>query len=121
MLKKNNNKEIGKYGENLAVKYLVSRGYKILDRNFMCRLGEIDIIANFKTEYIFVEVKTRRNKNYGAPIDSVNTAKVNHIYNTAKYYLYKNYLMNESIRFDIIEIYIKNKKVYLRHTKNVMW
>ena len=61
------NKEIGKLGEEIATQYLRNKGYKILDRNFMCRQGEIDIVAHTKKELVFVEVKTRTNLSYGRP------------------------------------------------------
>ncbi len=117
----NDYKKIGKFGENIAVKFLKIRGYKILEQNFMCKQGEIDIIAKDRNEYIFCEVKTRRTNKYGSPIDAVNFYKKKHIWNATKYYLYKNKLMNKNIRFDVIEIYIKDKKIYINHIKSIMF
>ena len=54
--------EIGKLGEDLAIKYLKEKGYEIIERNFRCKQGEIDIIAKAKEEYVFIEVKTRTNQ-----------------------------------------------------------
>lgn len=117
---KKENKVIGNFGEDIAAEFLRKNNYIILERNFICYYGEIDIIAMKEEEYIFCEVKTRRNFNYGMPIDAVNFYKKRHIWNCARYYLYKNGKLNNKIRFDIIEIYLKKKSVYLNHMKNVI-
>lgn len=112
-----NNKQTGNIGENLAEEYLKNKGYKILERNFSCKQGEIDIIALDKKEIVFVEVKTRTNTKYGLPVEAVNHIKKKHIYNSAKYYVYINNLYNEFIRFDIIEIYITKNNYKINHIK----
>ena len=94
-------------------------GYEILERNYRCRQGEIDIIAKEKQEIVFVEVKTRSNLCFGKPREAVDEGKQNHIYKTAKYYLYKHKLENSYVRFDVIEIYLKIDKYRLNHIKNV--
>ena len=114
------NQEIGKIGENLATKYLEKCGYKIIFRNFKCKQGEIDIIAQYKQEIIFVEVKTRTNFNYGSPVDAVTHIKQKHIKKAIQYYLYKNNLYNVFIRVDIIEVYIKNHKYNINHIKQII-
>ena len=113
----NNNKKIlGKNGEEKACTYLKKHKYKIIERNFLCRQGEIDIVAFDKktNEYVFIEVKTRTNKKYGNPEEAVNEPKQKHIYNSTKYYIYKNKLENAFIRFDVIVIY-KNNLVHLKN------
>lgn len=114
-----NNIELGKYGEDKAINYLESHDYKILARNFLCKQGEIDIIAKDKNELVFFEVKTRNSLDYGRPVDAVDNFKKKHIYNSAMYYLYKNNMMNSFVRFDIIEIYLKNNKVFINQIKNM--
>ena len=115
-------KELGKIGEDIAEKYLLENNYKIIDRNFECRQGEIDIVANdySKNELVFIEVKTRTNKNYGNPSEAVNKNKQKHIYKSAEYYVYKYNLYHRSIRFDIIEINInfEEKKIIINQIKN---
>lgn len=111
------NKEIGNFGEDVATNFLKEKGYKILEKNFSCKQGEIDIIAKDKKEIVFVEVKTRTNTNYGYPAEAVNVAKQKHIYNSAKYYIHINNLYNEFIRFDIIEIYFIKKNYKINHIK----
>lgn len=116
---KNDSKCLGDRGEYIANYFLIKKGYKILKRNYRCFSGEIDIIAKDKKEIVFVEVKTRRNTHYGKPVESITFQKKKHIYDTAKYYLYTNKLCNKFIRFDVIEIYVVSKKVYINHIKNV--
>jgi len=111
---------IGKLGEDLAYQYLQKSNYKILERNFTCRQGEIDIVAkdNRKKELVLIEVKTRTNFKYGNPCEAVNRHKKKHIYYAGQYYIYKNRIKNVPIRLDVIEIYIKNGTYHLNHIKN---
>lgn len=112
------NQALGKVGENLACRYLKEKGYKILCRNFRCRQGEIDIIAQDKNEIVFIEVKTRISLNSGLPSEAVNKQKKKHILKVSKYFIYINKLEGRNIRFDIIEIY-KKDKFYINHIKNI--
>ncbi len=110
-------KETGKLGEDIAVHYLKQNGYVILDRNFECRQGEIDIIALDKKEIVFIEVKTRTSNKYGAPSEAVNKIKQKHMLQTIKYYLYIRNLSDEFIRIDVIEVYINNNVYKVNHIK----
>lgn len=112
--------EIGKLGEDLACKYLQDKGYKILERNFEARQGEIDIIAKDKEELVFIEVKTRSNISYGKPAEAVNEIKQNHLIKTIEYYVYSRHLEDEFIRIDIIEIYLLKNKYRVNHIKQVI-
>ncbi len=114
--------EIGRWGENLACKYLEKNNYNIMGRNFLCRQGEIDIIAEdiSKGEIVFIEVKTRSNLKYGNPSEAVNKAKQKHIKQVAKYYIYKNQLSHRAIRFDVIEIYIQQPNCKINHIKQIL-
>ena len=114
------NKFLGQIGENVACEYLKRRGYKILQRNFSCKNGEIDIITYKDKKIIFIEVKTRTNLNYGRPIEAIDKDKKTHIYNTAKYFLYKNNCLDKEIRFDAIEVIIKNKQVFINQIKQIL-
>ncbi len=80
------NKILGRQGEDLTVKYLKKRGYKILERNFKTPFGEADIIARKKDTYCFVEVKTRSSGAFGAPYEAVNAAKQERYRRIAQYY-----------------------------------
>ena len=104
----------GKTGEQMAVTYLKHRFYKILECNYRCRMGEIDIIAQKGSYIIFVEVKYRQNDSRGKPYEAVNYHKQTHIRNTASYYLMEKGLQNVDCRFDVISILGKE----ITHFKN---
>lgn len=112
--------EVGRLGEDIATKYLENLGYDIIERNFMAKQGEIDIIAKDKEEYVFIEVKTRTNTLYGKPIDAVNIPKQKHLISTVKYYLYVNHLDNEFVRLDVIEVYLNADTYSINHIKQII-
>lgn len=112
--------ETGKIGEDIVVKYLEQNGYTIIERNFECRQGEIDIIAKDKEEIVFIEVKTRTNENYGKPKEAVDKTKKKHIYKSSEFYVYINHLENEPIRIDVIEVYKKQEKFIIHHIKQAI-
>lgn len=109
---------LGKWGETVAASYLKRNGYEILEQNFSCRLGELDLIAQKEKVICFVEVKTRRNINFGQPCEAVTKKKQNHIHKTIQYYLMKKNSVNSDLRIDIIEILVLKNRVYLRHIPN---
>lgn len=115
----NKSQKLGREGEEYAANYLEQKGYKIIQRNFECKQGEIDIIAKNKNEYVFIEVKTRQSFKYGMPSESVNERKQKHIWNATKYYLYSHKLEKAYVRIDVIEIYKKKDKFYLNHIKQI--
>ena len=106
-----NNIEKGKLGEEIASRYIKSKGGIIIEQNYRTKIGEIDLIAKINGELVFVEVKSRSSINYGYPAEAVNYKKQRKITNVAKYYILDNSLENVSVRFDVIEIYLKNKKI----------
>ena len=114
------NQEIGKLGEDIAVNYLKQKGYKILDRNFECRQGELDIIALDKNEIVFIEVKTRTSNRYGYPSEAVNKVKQKHMLQTIKYYLYIRNLNDKFVRIDVIEVHIRNNVYKVNHIKKAL-
>jgi putative endonuclease len=101
------NKDIGGLGEDLAENYIKNHGYIILERNFRCKIGEIDIIGKDKEYIAFIEVKSRYNDDYGRPAEAVNYFKQNKIYKAAEFYIMKNKLYNHNFRFDVIEILLR--------------
>ncbi|MBR4949872.1 MAG: YraN family protein [Clostridia bacterium] len=113
-------RKIGDMGEELACKYLKKKKYKIIDRNFQTRYGEIDIIALKKDVICFVEVKTRNNDDFQKAYESVTSKKMERIKTTAFQYLQKNH-GDKQLRFDIIEVYTnrENKnKIEINHYEN---
>lgn len=110
---------LGEKGELLAKVYLEKEGYTILAQNFRTRYGEIDIIAKFKEEIVFFEVKTRSGIDHGLPCEAVNKAKQRKIHGVANYYLFITGSQCRKCRIDIIEILIINKKPFIRQISNV--
>lgn len=106
-----NNKQKGEIGEKLAINYLLSKGAEILESNYRIKFGEIDIITKLNNQLVFVEVKSRTNLNYGYPAEAVNNKKKNKIVGVAKYYILKNRVENIPVRFDVIEVYLRENKV----------
>lgn len=102
---------VGTKGEHLAVKFLRKKGYKILQRNYRRRNGEIDIVCYDHGTIVFVEVKTRHSDKYGPPELSVTEAKKRQIVKTALHYVAEKKIEGISQRFDVISIfYPPNKK-----------
>lgn len=112
--------ELGSNGEEIACDFLEKSGYKIIEKNYRCKIGEIDIIAQDKDELIFIEVKTRSQRVFGNPVESVNDEKKNHIYRVAQYYIMLKKLERAKVRFDVIEVYIKNSNVNINLIKNAI-
>ncbi len=113
-------KEIGDFGEYAAKKFLVERGYEILETNFRLKMGEIDIIAQKDGCTVFVEVKTRKNSNFGSPSEYVDFRKQNKIRKTALCYINS---IDTDMRFDVIEVFYdviqgKNCVEKINHIEN---
>lgn len=107
-----NNKILGAFGEDTACEYLGKCGYKVLQRNFGCRVGEIDIIAFQGDTIVFIEVKTRSSQRYGLPSEAVSKTKQQRMVKTALYYMQKYKLLDYMCRFDVIEIIIDDEGNY---------
>lgn len=110
---------IGKIGEEIATKYLQNNSIIVIQRNFYCRFGEIDIIAKDKNELVFIEVKTRTTNKYGKPSEAVNLQKQKHLRKSIEYYLYSNKITNAKVRIDVMEIYLNKAKSKLNHIRNI--
>ena len=95
---------LGKSGEELAVKLLQKNGYKVIARNYKSPLGEIDIIAKDKETICFVEVKTRRTDKFGSPLEAVSHFKQRQISKVVLEFLKKNKLLDSSARFDVVSV-----------------
>lgn len=101
-----NNISTGNRGEEIAANFLIARGYRIIERNFRCKGGEVDIITRdpIDKSLIFVEVKTRRSLSYGVPQLAVTPFKQRQISKAALTWLSKNRLHDTNARFDVIAI-----------------
>lgn len=98
------NKQTGDYGENIACKYLKNMGYKILERNYRIRGGEIDIVAKDKDTLVFVEVKTRYSHEYGLPEESITPWKIKALLKTARFYIQKIGWGDREYRLDFVGV-----------------
>lgn len=94
--------KFGREGEEAAVAFLKKKGYRILEKNFRAKVGEIDVIAEQDATVVFVEVKARANHQYGHPFNAVTPVKQRKIIQVAQSYLAKHRLMENSARFDVV-------------------
>ena len=99
-----NRKELGIKGEKLARDFLKKKGYKIIDTNFRCREGEIDIIARKKDYLVFVEVRTKTGDSFGSPEESVTFAKKEKLISSALSYMSTHRDLPESWRIDFVAV-----------------
>ncbi|MCB2288371.1 YraN family protein [Clostridium sp. CS001] len=102
------NKDIGSLGEDISEGYFENLGYNILDKNFRCKCGEIDLIVVNNGYICFVEVKTRYGINFGIPAESVSFSKQHKIYKTAQMYIMTRHIVNFNFRFDVVEIILNH-------------
>ena len=103
--KRENTRKVGAYYEQLALEYLKEKGYQMLEHNFRCKLGEVDIIALDGDALVFVEVKYRASADFGQPTVAVNRQKQMRISNVASYYVYSHrQFADHNCRFDVISI-----------------
>lgn len=97
--------ELGESGENLAVSALMSKGYAVVARRFRTRYGEIDIIANDGDTLVFVEVRRKSGRGYGAAVESVTPDKQRRVVRMAVEYLARHDLYDRCpVRFDVVAI-----------------
>lgn len=98
------NQRLGDEGEELAVAYLTRKGYRIVERNFRCKGGEVDIVARDGATLVFVEVKTRRDLSYGPPQLAVTPFKQRQISKAALTWLARAKKPDAAARFDVVAI-----------------
>ena len=95
--------ELGKRGEEEAAKFLAKKGFYIMHRNWRCGKLELDIVARDGGEIVFVEVKTRRNTNFGHPDDAIDDRKIRRIVSAAGAYV-RYYSIDLPIRYDVVSV-----------------
>lgn len=94
----------GHKSEKLAARKMVASGYKIIETNYRCRAGEIDIIAREGDILVFCEVKARKSRSYGSPLEGITDAKIKKIRKAAEHYMKKKGLTQTDCRFDAITV-----------------
>lgn len=108
----------GKEGEEIASEYLKKSGYRILERNYRCAIGEIDIVAREKNELVFVEVKARKSNVMGYPEQAVGAQKQRKMSRLALWYLQEKNLGDAPARFDVVAVLLKPGASEIRLFRN---
>lgn len=112
-----NNREFGAKGEDLACEYLIKNGYKIISRNVhFSKFCEIDIIAQYKSKTVFIEVKTRKTDSFGTPLEAITNTKYSNIKTGVLSYINENKIKQYQI--DAIGITLE-PQINIRHLKNI--
>ncbi len=108
----------GRKNEEMAIGFLKRLGYRIVERNFRTRMGEVDIIAKDGDTWVFVEVKARRSDRYGHPKYAVTPTKQRHLSIAALTYLKKTGHSDSRARFDVVTIRYSGKLPTIEHFQN---
>jgi putative endonuclease len=110
---------LGLYGEKLAGNYLQSLGYEILERNWRCSFGEIDLIAKDKARYVFIEVKTRNGAGFGHPFEAITEVKLSRLRRLVGEWCRSRQLAGIDVRIDAVSVLVDKGRVQLEHLKQV--
>lgn len=100
-------RSVGDYGEQVACRYLEDRGYVVVDRNWRCDQGELDIVALHRDTLVFCEVKTRRSSRYGSPVEAVVPAKAARLRRLAMRWLRDHDLHRREVRIDVLGVRVQ--------------
>lgn len=105
-------KELGKLGEKIAINYFKNKGYKIIEKNFRTRFGEIDIICEKDNSIIFIEVRTKKYSNMLSPEESITKRKIENYKKLALEYLSKSKRKFREIKFEFLGIKFKSEEIF---------
>ena len=108
----------GKEGEKIAAAYLKKNGYEIIEINFRCPIGEIDIVAKEENDLVFVEVKTRKSLDLGYPEQAVGIRKQKKMSQLALWYMQKRKIADTNARFDVVAITLMPEKNEVKLIQN---
>jgi putative endonuclease len=101
----NNSRQVlGKEGEKVAEQYLCQKGYRLVERNYRCAAGEVDLIVLDRRVVVFVEVKTRTDDRFGTPLEAVELRKQKKMIQAAQFFLSAKKLHEREARFDVVGI-----------------
>ena len=95
---------LGERGERMAGDHLLNRGYAILEKNYRCRYGEVDIVAQQGAELVFTEVRTRSSTAFGTAQESITSTKARHLIAASQHYLERHSLTDKDWRIDLVSI-----------------
>ncbi|MBN1994726.1 MAG: YraN family protein [Anaerolineae bacterium] len=113
-------KQIGRQGEEIAAAYLMERGYHILQRNWSCPTGELDIIVEGGDTLVFVEVRTRRGNRFGPAEESITPAKQARLIELAQTYLQETVSAHTSWRIDVVAVQLGLGLPRINHIENAV-
>ena len=115
----NNGKQLlGKEGERIAEEYLKKKGYRLVERNYRCAAGELDLIVLDHRVVVFVEVKTRTGQTFGSPFEAVEFRKQRKMIQAAQYFLAEKKLQQRDARFDVVGISWPARDPMVEHIEN---
>jgi putative endonuclease len=109
---------LGKEGERIAERYLQNKGYKLVERNYRCRAGELDLIVLDRRVVVFVEVKTRTGRGFGSPLEAVEFRKQRKIIQAAQFFLAEKRLQQRDARFDVVGVSWAGREPIVEHVEN---
>jgi len=120
---KMSNHELGSIGEDLAKEYFENKGFRVIQRNYRCKIGEIDLICEKEKILVFCEVKSRRSIVFGIPAEAIDSKKIRHIRRVASWFLSQRMCINRlysdyDIRFDVVEVVFVNEGYEINHVEN---
>jgi putative endonuclease len=119
MMPANNGKVLlGKEGERLAERYLQKKGYKLVERNYRCTAGELDLIVLDQRVVVFVEVKTRTGHRFGTPLEAVEFRKQRKMIQAAQFFLAEKRLQHRDARFDVVGVSWAGREPFVEHIEN---
>ncbi|MFH1833124.1 MAG: YraN family protein [Candidatus Levyibacteriota bacterium] len=110
----------GRRGETQALEYLIKKGYKIIDRNFRTRNGEIDLIGIQNNVLVFIEVKTRTSQDFGIPFEAITYYKMKALIRVAQYYKMTHSKLPEQMRIDAVSVQLNDFGMStIEHVENI--
>jgi putative endonuclease len=112
--------KIGQKTENLACQYLEKQGFKLLLRNYRCKMGEIDLIMQDNHYLVFIEVRYRSVSRYGSSLESINYAKQIKLIRTAEFYLLTTRSHTRHARFDVVAVDQLAGRYQIHYVKNAI-
>jgi len=114
----NSKQLLGKEGERVAEQYLRSKGYTLVERNYRCHGGELDLIVLDRRVLVFVEVKTRTGHGFGSPFEAVEARKQQRMIRAAQFFLSQKGLHQRDARFDVIGVSWPGREPVVEHIEN---
>ncbi len=118
MVARNEKQTLGKEGERIAERYLRKKGYRLVERNYRSPAGELDLIVLDRRVIVFVEVKTRTQERFGAPLESVHPLKQRKMIQAALFFLSQHRLHDRDARFDVVGISFEDGEPAIEHIEN---